>query len=223
MDQIRRNAIDRPRFRGVLHTWCFAVSVPVGLLVVLAAPTGRAAFAGAVFSFANTFMFGASALFHRTEFDDRGWYRFRRIDHLGIYLAIAGGYTPFGMLALDGWEQTLLLCTGWLGAAIGIALRFLPFEPRYGMMNALFITLGWLAVLTFPELWDHVDHGWLLVTAAGGVVYTAGAVIVGLRRPDPWPRVFGYHEIWHALVGVAVVMHTLTVVYGLYPLAEAPG
>ena len=95
----------------------------------------------------------------------------------------------------------------------------MPFEPPYGLMNALYITLGWLVVLTFPEMWKNVDHVWLMVTALGGVVYTVGAVIVGLRRPDPWPQVFGYHEIWHTMVAAAVTMHYLAVGFGLLPLA----
>ena len=218
-DPIRTNAINRPKFRGVLHTWCFFASLPAGVLLATSAPTNRAAFAAATFAFCNAAMFGISALFHRTTFDDRGWYRFRRLDHMGIYLAIAGGFTPFAMLALDGWQQELLLVAGWGGAALGIFFRFMPFEPPYGLMNALYITLGWLVVLTFPEMWKNVDHVWLMVTALGGVVYTVGAVIVGLRRPDPWPQVFGYHEIWHTMVAAAVTMHYLAVGFGLLPLA----
>lgn len=218
-DPIRINAVNRPRYRGVLHQWCFWLSLPVGVALTLAAPTGRAAFAAAVFAFGNSAMFGISALFHRTTFDDRGWYRFRRLDHMGIYFAIACGYTPFAMLALDGWRQTLMLVAGWVGASLGIFLRFLPFEPPYGMMNGLFITLGWTAVIAAPELWDNVGHGWLALTAIGGVSYTVGAVIVGLRRPDPWPQIFGYHEIWHLLVFLSVVLHTTVVAFGLLPLA----
>lgn len=219
-DPIRLNAINRPKYRGILHTWCFAASIPAGMVLALTAPTARSAFAGGVFAFCNTAMFGISALFHRTTFDDRGWYRFRRLDHMGIYLAIAGGYTPFAMLALDGWQQHLLLIAGWVGASLGIFFRFMPFEPPYGMMNGLFMTLGWLAVLTFPELWDNVGHGWLVLTAIGGVFYTVGAIILGLRRPDPWPQVFGYHEIWHLMVAAAATMHYFVVAFGLLPLAS---
>ncbi|MFV2039164.1 MAG: hemolysin III family protein, partial [Acidimicrobiales bacterium] len=206
-DRSRLSAIDRPRFRGVLHFWCFVVSVPIGVALVISAPTSRAVFAAAVFAFGTSMMFGISALFHRTTFDDHGWFRFRRLDHMGIYLAIAGGYTAFGLLALDGWQGKLLLIVGWTGAALGICLRFLLFKPPVGMMNTLFISLGWLAALTLPELWGSLGLGWLALTAAGGVVYTLGALVVGARWPNPWPRTFGYHEIWHVMVAVAAAMH----------------
>lgn len=216
-DEIRASAVDRPRFRGVLHTWCFVVSVPVGLALFLSAPTAEAALAAGVFAFGVSAMFGSSALFHRTIFDDHSWYRFRRLDHMGIYLCIAGGYTPFALLALDGWQSRLMLIAGWSGAAFGICLRFLPFLPPFGMMNALFITLGWVAVLTLPELWDNVGTAWLVVIAAGGLVYTFGALAVGARWPDPWPRTFGYHEIWHLMVAVAVSLHYSVVAFELIP------
>lgn len=217
-DPIRQRAIARPRFRGVLHTWCFFASLPVGLLLILSAPTTRSTFAAFIFAFGNTAMFGISALFHRTHFDDRAWYRFRRLDHVGIYLCIAGGYTPFGVVALDGWASRVLLLSGWLGASLGILLRFLPFNPPFGMMNALFITLGWASVITFPQMWDAVDHGWMIVLIIGGAIYTVGAIIVGTRTPDPWPDVFGYHEIWHAMVAVAASLHYAVMGFGVLPL-----
>ncbi len=164
-------------------------------------------------------MFGISALFHRTTFDDHQWLRFRRLDHIGIYLCIAGGYTPFGMFAIDGWAGRSMLIAGWGGAALGTALRFAFFHPPYGVMNALFLTLGWVSVLGLPQMWDNLAHGWLVVLVIGGLLYTAGAVVLGLRRPDPWPDVFGYHEIWHACVAVAATLHYLVVAFAVMPLA----
>ena len=218
-DPIRQSAIDRPKFRGLLHTWCFFGSIPVGIAVVAAAPDGRSAFAAAIFGFGISVMFGVSALFHRSVFDDHGWYRFRRVDHMGIYLCIGGGFVPYGMLALDGWQAKLLLIGGLSGVGAGILLRFMPFSPPFGMMNALFIALGWIAVATLPALWDSLGMGWLLVTAGGGGIYTVGALMVGLRWPDPWPRVFGYHEVWHVMVAIAATMHYAVVAFELVPNA----
>ena len=113
-------------FRGVLHAWWFVLSVPAGVGLVLSAPTERSAFAAWIFAFSTTAMFGISALFHRTTFDDHGWYRFRRLDHVGIYVCIAGGFTPIAMMVLDGWQRVLLLVAGWVGASLGIVLRFAP-------------------------------------------------------------------------------------------------
>ncbi len=219
LEVIRRRAVQRPRFRGVLHTWWFFASIVAGIVLVATAPTGRAAFAAFAFAYGVTFMLGVSALFHRTEFSDHDWLRFRRLDHIGIYFCIAGGYTPFGMLATDGWAQYLLLIAGWAGAAVGTTLRFLPFDPPYGMMNALFITLGWASVLALPQMWDSLGPGWIGLLALGGLLYTGGAIVVGLRRPDPWPETFGYHEIWHACVALAVTLHYCVVAFGVLPLA----
>ncbi len=214
----RASALSPPRLRGVLHTWCWFLSIPAGIVLVATAPTGRAAFAGAIFAFGTSAMFGVSALFHRTLFNDHDWLRFRRLDHMGIYLAIAGGFTPLGMIALDGWEQNLMLIGGWIGAAVGISVRFLPFKPPYGLMNTSFLVLGWIPILTFGEMWDSVGPAWMTVTLIGGACYTVGAFVVGLRRPDPWPHTFGYHEIWHTMVAIAATLHYLVIGFGVLPL-----
>jgi hemolysin III len=216
-DEARARAVNPPRFRGVLHSWCFFLSLPAGALLAVAASGSGPTFAALAFAFGVSAMFGISALFHRTDFDDRGWFRFRRIDHVGIYFCIAGSYTPFGMLVVEGWTGRLMLVAGWGGAALGTVLRFLPFEPPYGVMNALFITLGWVSVLAFPHLWRGLDLPWLGALVLGGLLYTGGAIIVGVRRPDPWPEVFGYHEIWHACVAVAVTLHYLVVAFAVLP------
>ena len=129
---IRQRAIDRPRFRGVLHSWCFFLSLPVALVLVCTAPTARSAFAAFAFGFGISVMLGISALFHRTDFDDRQWLRFRRLDHVGIYFCIAGGYTPIGMLVVDGWLQKTLLISAWAGVALGALLRFCRLNLRMG-------------------------------------------------------------------------------------------
>ena len=115
---IRQRAIERPRFRGVLHTWCFFLSLPMAVVLICTAPSPRSAFAAFAFSFGISSMLGISSLFHRTSFDDRQWLRFRRLDHVGIYFCIAGGYTPIGMLVVDGWLQMTLLISACAGVGI---------------------------------------------------------------------------------------------------------
>jgi len=216
---VRERAINRPKYRGVLHSYCFFLSIPVGLILIVTAPSARTAFAAFAFAFGVSSMLGISALFHRTEFTDREWMRFRRLDHIGIYLCIAGGYTPIGMLAVDGWAQKTLLITAWVGLGIGATLRFLPFDPPYGLMNALFLSMGWVSVVAIPQLWDFLELKWIILLAIGGMLYTLGAFIVGLRKPDPWPNIFGYHEIWHLMVVAAASLHYCVMAFGVIPNA----
>jgi|TARA_B100001094_G_scaffold62210_1_gene58012 hemolysin III len=219
LEPIRNRAINRPEFRGVLHSYCFFISIPAGIVLIATAPTSAAKFASFIFAFGNSAMLGISALFHRTDFTDIKWMRFRRLDHVGIYLCIAGGYTPIGMIAVDGWVQNTILITAWVSVAVGITIRFLPFDPPYGLMNSLFLSMGWVAVLAIPQLIDFLDFKWLLLLAIGGLFYTVGAFVVGLRRPDPWPDTFGYHEIWHAMVVAAATLHYCVMAFAIIPQA----
>ncbi len=119
------------------------------------------------------------------------------------------------MLAVDGWVQKTLLITAWVGVAIGATLRFLPFDPPYGLMNALFLLMGWASVVALPQLWDFLDLRWMVLLAVGGILYTFGAFVVGLRKPDPWPDTFGYHEIWHLMVVAAATLHYFVMAFGV--------
>jgi len=216
---VRERAINRPKYRGVLHSYCFFLSIPIGLIFIFTAPSSRTAFAAFTFAFGVSSMLGISALFHRTEFTDRGWMRFRRLDHIGIYLCIASGSTPIGMLVVDGWVQKTLLITAWVGLGVGATLRFLPFDPPYGLMNALFLSMGWVSLVAIPQLWDFLELRWIILLAIGGMLYTLGAFIVGLRKPDPWPDIFGYHEIWHLMVVAAATLHYCVMAFGVIPNA----
>ena len=219
LEPIRNRAINRPKYRGVLHSYCFFISIPAGILLVATAPSAAGKFASFAFAFGISAMLGISALFHRTDLSDSGWLRFRRLDHVGIYLCIAGGYTPIGMIAVDGWVQKTLLITAWVSVALGTTIRFLPFDPPYGFMNSLFLSMGWVAVLAIPQLLDFLEFEWILLLAIGGLLYTCGAFVVGLRRPDPWPETFGYHEIWHAMVVAAATLHYCVMAFGIIPQA----
>ncbi len=219
LQPIRNRAINRPKFRGLLHSYFFFISIPVGIILVLTAPSPSGKFAAFIFAFGNSAMLGISALFHRTNFTDSEWMRFRRLDHIGIYLCIAGGYTPIAMIAVNGWVQNTLLITAWVSVALGTTIRFLPFDPPYGFMIGLFLSMGWVAVLAIPQLIDFLEFEWLLLLGIGGVLYTLGAFIVGLRRPDPWPDTFGYHEIWHAMVVAAATLHYCVMAFGIIPHA----
>ncbi|MFP5308155.1 MAG: PAQR family membrane homeostasis protein TrhA [Actinomycetes bacterium] len=142
-----------------------------------------------------------------------------RLDHTAIYLAFGGTATPLALLGLSGWHRTALLWGLWGAAAVGIVLEWLPFAPPKGFSNGVYLTMGWATMLLLPGLWSTAGVDAVVLLLVGGAFYTVGAIVVGLRRPDPDPLVFGYHEIWHLFVIAAVVAHYTMVATTLLPLA----
>jgi hemolysin III len=196
----------RPRLRGVWHQSAFVVAIPLGIMLVLSADTARARAAAAVFAASVALMFGASALYHRVTWSPTRRLWLRRLDHAGIFGLIAGTYTPFGLLVLEGSWRVAVLAIVWGGAAIALALKLLwPSGPKW--ISALVgVGLGWTGIAAFPELVDKAGLTAPLLALAGGVCYTLGAVIYVRRKPNPVPGVFGYHEVFHAVVIAAVAL-----------------
>jgi hemolysin III len=214
------NAVQvKPRLRGVSHQWAFFVALVAGAVLVVAAPSGRATLAATIYALSVVAMFGASALYHRIDWKSvsaRRW--MRRLDHSMIYVLIAGTYTPFALLVLHGGLARAILITVWSGAVLGIALKMLwPDTPKW-LTAAVYVALGWVAVAAFPQLAGELGVAGMALIAGGGVFYTAGAVVYALRRPDPAPAVFGYHEIFHVLVIAAAVLQYVAV--AAYALPE---
>jgi hemolysin III len=199
----------------VFHLYAFFVALVIGGLLIAGAPHARSRFAAIVFAVAVALMFGASALHHRVTWKERGYRWSRRIDHAGVYLAIAGTYTPFGLLVLSGTWRIVVLAIVWSGAAVAIALKFLWVEAPKWLAAAIAIALGWVAVLVFPQLVDGVGWDGTVLVLAGGLFYTLGGLVYALRRPDPRPAVFGYHEIFHLLVVAAVALQYSVVAFWL--------
>lgn len=197
----------RPRLRGWSHRVAAVLAVPAGVWLTLQAPPGEARWAAAVFAASIAVMLAASALVHWREWDPHTTEVLFRLDLTGIYLAIAGTATAVSVLALTGWHRPLVLYGVWTVALAGIVLEWLPFSTPRGLAHGLFLGLGWLTVPFVPAV--LANRGWtvLLLMLGGGLLYTVGAVIVARQRPDPAPHVFGYHEIWHALVVAAVILH----------------
>jgi hemolysin III len=193
----------RPRLRGVLHQYSFFVSIVMGAaLVVSASGAGERAGAG-IFAATLATMFGVSALYHRKVWTPSARRWMRRLDHASIYLLIAGTYTPFALIALDGaWRWTILPIV-WGGALVAILAKVAWVDAPKWLAAGIAIALGWIGVVAMPELLDHAGWAGVLLLGAGGVLYTAGAVVYAARRPDPAPAVFGYHELFHALVILA--------------------
>jgi hemolysin III len=209
----------RPRLRGVSHEYAFLASVAAGLLLVLTAHTALARFASIVFAASVTAMFGVSAAYHRITWRPRPRRWMARADHVSIYLLIAGTYTPFGLLALDGGWSVAVLAVVWGGALAAIVVKVAWVSAPKALAAATGLVLGWVGIVALPQLVDEVGVGGTALLLAGGLLYTAGAVVYALRRPNPAPGVFGYHEVFHALVVAAVACHYVSV--GVFVVPEA--
>jgi hemolysin III len=193
----------KPRLRGVLHQYAFALAVIAGAILVAAAETTRARISVAVYAVSLAAMFGSSALYHRIAWPPEQERQLRLLDHAAIYVLIAGTYTPFAVLALSGSSRIAVLAVVWVGALAGIVLAF-AWSHRPDWVEAVFaVALGWTGIAVLPQLVEAVGATAVGLAFAGGVFYTAGSLVYARRRPDPVPAVFGYHELFHALVVVA--------------------
>jgi hemolysin III len=208
----------KPRLRGVSHQWAFFVSVATGVALVLAAPSGRATAAAAIYAVSVAGLFGASALYHRINWSTAGARRWmRRLDHSMIFLLIAGTYTPFAVLALDGPLATAILVVVWTAALGGIVLKLVWIDAPKWLIALIYVAIGWVALAAFPQLLEKLGVTATAMVAAGGLLYTAGAIVYARRRPDPVPTVFGYHEIFHALVILAAALQYAVVAFWVLP------
>jgi hemolysin III len=209
----------KPRMRGWLHTYAFFVAIAAGVALCAVAATrpGIAPLIScAIYSITVCGLFGVSALYHRRKWTPRRWALMRRLDHSMIFVFIAGTYTPFSILALRDSAQTVILATVWIGATLGVGLKMAwPHAPRWAS-TPLYIALGWVAVFVLPDVLHNAGVTALALLLAGGVAYSVGAVFYALRRPNPWPTVFGHHEFFHACTLVAAVCHMVAIYFVLY-------
>lgn len=198
----------KPLLRGVSHELAAGVALAAWIVLAALAPSGRGRLAGAVYGASLFTLFAVSAVYHRPTWSPRARLLMRRLDHSAIFLLIAGTYTPFCLL-LGGARGEALLAVAWGGALLGVALSIAwPKAPK-PLTAAVYVALGWVVLPVIPALRALLGAGAVALLAAGGVVYSLGAAVYATRRPDPFPRVFGYHEVFHALVIVAAVLHFL--------------
>ncbi len=208
----------KPRLRGVSHKWAFYVACVLGAALVLFAPAGTPRLAAAIYAFTVAALFGTSALYHRIDWASVGTRRWmRRLDHSAIFLLIAGTYTPFALLVLDGPLATVILVVVWAGALSGIVMKLVWIDAPKPVVALAYVMLGWVAVAAFPDLIRELGLTGTGLIVAGGALYTAGAVIYAIKRPDPAPTVFGYHEIFHLLVIVAAALQYAVVAFYVLP------
>jgi hemolysin III len=211
-------ASQKPRLRGVFHELGFYAALVVGAVLVLTADEGRARVAAIVFAGCVAACFGASALYHRPTWSPNARAWLARLDHGGLYLLIAGTYTPFGLLVMStGWAVPVLSVV-WAGALIAIVLKLVWVRSPKWLSAAIAVCLGWVGAVAFSQLLKLGLPGLLLVVA-GGLLYTAGAVVYARRRPNPVPGVFGYHELFHVLTLAAVGCHYVAIALFVLPRA----
>jgi hemolysin III len=189
------------------------IALALAPFMIIGAEHGRPRFAAAVFAGSVAACFGASALYHRVTWTARARLWMRRIDHAGVYLLIAGTYTPVSLLVLRGTWRPVVLTIVWTGAVAAIVLKFVWVAAPKWLAAAIGIALGWMAVVVLPQLVTRLNPAAVILLSVGGLAYTAGAVVYARRRPDPVPAVFGYHEVFHALTIVGVACQYVAIAF----------
>lgn len=200
-------AAPRPKWRGVLHSWAFWATIPAGALLIVFAEHTSGKTASAVYVGALLAVFGTSAAYHRLAHSYRARVVMQRLDHAMIYLLIAGSYVPICVVGLPrSWGIPLLSVVGGL-AVLGIVVKLVAFSKLAWLSYSLYLVMGWCAVVAFPAILRSLSPLEIVLVVAGGLAYTSGLPVLLLRRPDPRPDVFGYHEVWHGCTVVAAALH----------------
>jgi hemolysin III len=206
-----------PRLRGVSHAVASVVSVAAAIVVVALAPSGRTTVALGVYGVGLVALFGGSAIYHRWPGPARFKPLLQRIDHSTIYVFIAASYTPIAVLMLHGALVWMILVVAWAGAAAGVAFTLGWIEAPRAVVAASYLALGWLAVIALPQLLHVLGLVPVVLLGAGGLLYSAGAIVYATQRPDPWPRTFGFHEVFHALVIAAAAAQYAAIIGWVLP------
>jgi hemolysin III len=197
----------RPRLRGRIHQVAFFVSIPAGIALVLLASGPVPTAVAAIYAVSLTAVLGSSAAYHRGRWSEPARRWMRRLDHAMIFVLIAASYTPVSVLVLDGTWEALLLSLVWAGAAVGVTLKMVRPDGLSVTSAILYMGLGWAAMIALPQLLQEMTTAEAVLMIAGGLLYTAGAIVFASRKPDPRPATFGYHEIWHAFMVAAAACH----------------
>jgi len=207
----------KPKLRGVFHEYAFFISLGCGVGLILAASDGRARVAASIYAVAVSALLGTSALYHRVTWRPAARRWMKRLDHSMIFVLIAGTYTPVALLALHGSLAKTILIVVWAGALGGVVFKLVWIDAPKWLFAGVYVALGLVTAAIFGELPARI--GWLGVAglALGGLLYVVGAVIYASGRPDPAPRVFGYHEVFHTLVIVAAALHYAVIAFAVLP------
>ena len=212
-------AFVKPRLRGVLHEMAFPVSLLGGAWAILHAPAGTARTATAIYAATLSTCLGVSALYHRGHWSARARSWLRRLDHATIFMLIAGTFTPIAAIALSGWLSTATLAFVWGGAVVGSVLTTLWNDAPVAVEVGPYLAVGGFGLVLLPRLLANLGAAGVGLLALGGAVYVGGAVIYALQRPNPWPRTFGFHEIFHTLVLAAALLQWIAITQWVLPAA----
>ena len=221
--EVSANSEIKPTWRGWIHAGTFPVAIAAGIVLIALADGAAAKWACAIFMATSVLLFGNSALYHRFNWGPRTKAVLKRIDHANIMLLIAGTYTPIAVLALPPQKGTVLLVLVWTGALLGILFRVFWINAPRWLYVALYLLLGWAAVMYLVDLLE-ANVAMMVLVIIGGLLYTGGAVCYALKKPNPWPGRFGFHEIFHVCTVLAFLCHwTACLLIALDPVAPSLG
>jgi len=207
----------KPRLRGWLHAATSPLSLAAGVVLIVLSPTLTTKVGSALFAGTAILLFTTSAVYHRGNWSKRTWEVLRRLDHANIFLLIAGSYTPFTLILLDGAAQTGLLILVWSGAALGVGFRILWIDAPRWLYVPIYAALGWAAIF-YADDFSSGGTSVIVLIAVGGGLYTLGGLVYGLKKPDPFPTWFGFHEIFHVFTIAAFVCHYVAASIATYRL-----
>ncbi len=210
-----------PRLRGLLHAYAFWFALAAAIVLVAIAPNAQSRAAAAVYGAGLSALFAVSGLYHRWRWDMRWRPLLRRMDHSTIYIFIAASCTPLAWLVLEGTVRTVVLIAVWAGAAGGIALSVAWITAPRILVAMSYLLVGWAGLIGLPQIVDKLPAAPLVLLATGGLLYTIGAVVYAFKRPNPWPSTFGFHEVFHALVVVAAIVHFIAMAGWVVPFAAS--
>ena len=213
----------KPTWRGWLHAGTFPVAIVAGVVLIVLADGAAAKWAAAVFMASSLLLFGNSALYHRIDWSPKTKLVLKRIDHANILLLISGTYTPLAVNALVPEKGTLLLILVWSGALLGILFRVFWINAPRWLYVALYLALGWAAMMYLVDLWN-ANAAMMVLVVVGGLLYTGGAVVYAMKKPNPWPGHFGFHEIFHLCTVLAFLCHwTACLLISMAPYSPSLG
>jgi hemolysin III len=209
-------AVVKPKLRGWLHAGTTPLALVAGIVLIALAPTAPSRAAAAVFAVTAVLLFGTSAVYHRGKWSPRARMLLKRLDHSNIFLIIAGSYTPFAVILLPPDRARTLLLIVWSGAIAGVLFRVLWVGAPRWLYTPVYVALGWVAVIYLPDFLNRGGVAVLVLIVVGGALYSLGALVYGLKRPDPSPRWFGFHEIFHTCTVLAFIVHYIAVSLAVY-------
>jgi hemolysin III len=212
-------AAAKPKLRGWLHTVTSPVALAAGVVLIVLAPTGPATAAAAAYALTSFVLFTTSAIYHRGKWSPPVENRLKRLDHANIFLLIAGTYTPFAVLALKDDARIAVLSAVWGAAGVGVLFRVFWVQAPRWLYTALYIGLGWAAGFFVPQLIHGAGVAAFVLIATGGFLYTIGGLVYGLKRPNPSPKYFGFHEIFHACTVAAFACQYIAASFVVYRAA----